>query len=220
MTDLAANALETSAIVKRRLIGLLVLLFMAFLLSLLLRNRPNAPDALPSVIIPLNGSVTSDVGAPTAVPILGAPEPEPEPEPVAKPAARVAEPEQPRATQSTAVKPATAPKPVPPVAKPKPDKPVVAASRKPATPAAAPRPNAPSRWFVAVGAYKDPMAAQAIANRIKLAGFGTGTAAITSAGERLHRVRAGPFGSKADAESARVTLIVEGLTKSVVVSEK
>lgn len=216
MTDLAANPVETSLIVKRRLIGLLVLLFVAFLLSLLLRSRPNAPNALPSVVIPLNG-VASDANVSAAVPTLDVPEAASAP--AAKPTARPAEPEL-REAPSAAAKPAALPKSVPSAAKPKPEKPAVATGKKPATAAAAPKPSGPPRWFVAVGSYKDPMAAQAIANRIKLAGFSTGTAAITSAGERLYRVRAGPFNSKADAESARVTLIVEGLTKAVVVPEK
>lgn len=204
---------------KRRLVGLLVLLFFAFLLSLMLRSRPNAPDALPSVVISLNASGVSDVAAPASVPTLDVPEPEPIAAAAAKPVARVADPEK-REPPTAATKPAVTVKPATPVAKPKPDKPTSAVISKPAATTAPPKPNGPSRWFVAVGAYKDPMAAQAIANRIKLAGFGTGTVAISNAGERLHRVRAGPFSSKVEAESARVTLIVEGLTKAVVVSEK
>lgn len=215
MTDLAANPVETSAIVKRRLIGLLVLLFVAFLLSLLLRSRPSAPDALPSVVIPLNGSAASDAGALAAVPTLDVREAEPvatQPAPVPKSTAQVAELAPPKI-------PPTAPKPAPPVAKPKPEK-SAAASNKPAAPAPAAKPSGPLRWFVAVGAYKDPMAAQAIANRVRLAGFNAGTAATSNGAERLHRVRAGPFAGRDEAESARVTLIVEGLTKAVIVSEK
>ena len=125
---------------------------------------------------------------------------------------------EPREQPQAISKPAAAPKPVAPPAKPKPDKPAVAASSKP--PASAPKPSGPPRWFVAVGSYKDPMAAQAIANRVKLAGFSVSTAPISSGAERLHRVRAGPFAARDEAESARVTLIVEGLTKAAIVSEK
>ena len=71
-------------------------------------------------------------------------------------------------------------------------------------------------WFVVVGAYKDPLAAKAIANRAKLAGFNADVVSVRSGNEQLQRVRAGPFASVAEAESARATLIVEGLTKSVV----
>ncbi|MES2685047.1 MAG: SPOR domain-containing protein [Pseudomonadota bacterium] len=215
MTDTAANPLETSAIVQRRLIGLLVLLFIAFLLSLLLRARPNAPDALPSVVIPLNTGTAAEASASAPVPTLDVPEPEP----VVTPAAAAAPKPELRAAASAAAKPAATPKPVPPTAKPKPEKPAVTAS-KPAAAAAAPKTSGPPRWFVAVGSYKDPMAAKAIANRVKLAGFNVGTAPISVGAERLHRVRAGPFAARDEAESARVTLIVEGLTKAAIISEK
>lgn len=228
MTDTAAA--DTRTIVHRRLIGLMVLLLMAFVLSLLLRVRPNVPDALPSVVIPLNGSSVSINSEPNAgtAPMLDAPEPELEAQPAqVAPAKLPAPPVKPVATPQPAAKLVTKPAEKTPVtkkpvaARPSPKiPPPTAAAAKPAPPVSAAAKPAAARWFVAVGAYKDPMAAQAIANRIKLAGFAAGTAAITSAGERLHRVRAGPFASKADAESARVTLIVEGLTKAALVSEK
>lgn len=72
-----------------------------------------------------------------------------------------------------------------------------------------------------VGAYKDPLATKAIANRVKLAGFRTETTTVTSSkGERLNRVSAGPFNKMEEAEAARAALIVEGLTKAVVTGEK
>lgn len=206
---------ETTAIVQRRLVGLTVLLVVAFLISLLLRAGSGAPDELPSVVIPLNGSnAAADPAAASLAPTLDAPEPtaelspaEPSPTPTAQPAVRV----------TTAPKAAVvAPKPPSPVPKP-----AAASIAKPAKPAPEPsKPAAARRWVVIVGAYKDPMAAKAIANRIRLAGFKADTVPVTSAGERLNRVRAGPFSSKEEAESARVTLIVEGLTKAVLAVEK
>lgn len=222
MTD-ADSAPDTRAIVQRRLIGLFVLLLLAFVLSLLLRLRPSAPDAMPAVVIPLGtGAAATDPGlAADAAPVLGEAS-EPTPRPLERPVAAQAKPG--TAKASAPQKPAEAPakakipqekavaaaKTKPPVALP--------AKEKASTPAV--KPAAAVRWFVAVGAYKDPMAAQAIANRIKLAGFSAGSAAVSSGAERLHRVRAGPFPTKADAESARATLIVEGLTKAAVVTEK
>lgn len=239
MTEAVAIPPDTSAIVQRRLVGLAVLLIAAFVLSLLLRARAPSPDALPSVVIPLGSSASTSGPAP----LLDAPEPEAEaaptlgeaPRPVPQAPALAPKPTVAKPVAKPIEKPATE-KPAPPKPKLSAPKPTVTLADKPKPVAAPAKPNpaskpavvvdkpekpaATARWFVAVGAYKDPMAAQAIAARIKMAGFGAGSSAITSAGERLHRVRAGPFASKTDAESARATLIVEGLTKATVISEK
>lgn len=219
MTDTPLAAAELHVVVKRRLLGLFVLLLLAFALSLLLRTRAPAPDALPAIVIPLSGStaVTAAAQGESPAPVLGD---QPEPALVAVPApTRAAAPSRPETSGSA--KPVEAIKPAASASTPKPvaEKPKPAQASKPPTAAPA-KPAGASRWFVAIGAYKDPMAAKAIANRVQLAGFKASTAAITSSGERLHRVRAGPFGNQADAESARVTLIVEGLTKATVVPEK
>lgn len=213
MTDDASTSLPTDirALVHRRLVGLMVLLLAAFLLSLLLRSRPQDPDALPSVVIPLNASsaATAPTLPPTAAPTLDAPEPE-------RPSTAEATPAKPSAS-APPVKISKIPEPTP--------TPAMEAPVKKAPPKSAPAPikpsaAAPQRWYVAAGAYKDPVAAKAIGNRIKLAGFKVDVAAVGSGGNRLNRVRAGPFATRAAAESARAALIVEGLTKSVVVAEK
>lgn len=213
---------DIRALVHRRLVGLVVLLLAAFLLSLLLRSRPKDPDALPSVVIALNqnNAATAPTLPLTTAPTLDALQPEPEP---ARPkalasAAVVAAPPAP-ASNPPSAKPApviAAPiKKAPPKIEPTPAK---SAPTKPAS--AKPKAAEPQRWYVAAGAYKDPVAAKAIGARIKLAGFKVDMAAVGSGGSRLNRVRAGPFASRTAAESARAALIVEGLTKSVVVSEK
>ncbi len=213
------SSLDTRTIVHRRLVGLAVLLLALFLLSLLLRTGNRSGDGLPSVVIALNGSgATVDPVASTAAPTLDAQEEElPE---QAAPAPSKAEPATAAVVETP--KPAAPSKPPPSTAaatKPR-EKPVA----KPAVPAPLPSPAAKSadarRWFVVIGSYKDQMAAQAIANRVKLAGLKAAATPITAAGEKLHRVRAGPFVSKDDAESARATLIVEGLTKATIVGEK
>ncbi|MDO9451746.1 MAG: SPOR domain-containing protein [Stagnimonas sp.] len=213
-------SLDTRAIVHRRLVGLAVLLLVLFLLSLLLRTGNRSGDDLPSVVIALNSSgATVDPVTSSMAPTLDAPETE------------VTEQEAPAPSQAEPVAAAVVetPKPAAPV---RPTPPPVTAAAKPrekpaAKPAApAPLPSAAvksadaRRWFVVIGSYKDPMAAQAIANRVKLAGLKAAATPITAAGEKLHRVRAGPFASKDDAESARATLIVEGLTKATIVGEK
>lgn len=220
MSEAATHAhfsLDTRAVVHRRLVGLAVLLLVLFLLSLLLRTGNHSGDDLPSVVIALNSnSPAVDPAASSVAPTLDAPEADaleqtvpstPQAEPVIREAVETA-------------KPAAPAKPPPPSAtaavKPR-DKPVA----KPAPlPPVATKSTDARRWFVVIGSYKDPMAAQAIANRVKLAGLKAAATPITAAGEKLHRVRAGPFASKNDAESARATLIVEGLTKAAIVGEK
>lgn len=202
---------DIRALVHRRLVGLVVLLLAAFLLSLLLRSRPKDPDALPSVVIALNpnNAATAPTLPPTTAPTLDVAEPELEParQKAAVSAAVLAAP--PAPVIEAPIKKA------PPKIEPTPTK------STPAKPAPAkPKAAEPQRWYVAAGAYKDPVAAKAIGARIKLAGFKVDMAAVGSGGSRLNRVRAGPFTSRTAAESARAALIVEGLTKSVVVAEK
>ena len=228
MTDAAtlpSLPADTRATVQRRLIGLAVLLLFFFLLSLLLRTGNGAPDALPSVVIPLGGDASATATTPSSgnAPTLDVPEPSSEGGPVATaPVTPPPKPEPKPATSAVTAKPPVVAKPAP--AKPRIEKPQLAQIAKPVKPTvAAPataKPAAAPRWFVVVGAYKDPMAAQAIANRVRLAGLKADSVAVTSAGEKLNRVRAGPFVNKEAAESARATLIVEGLTKAVTVSEK
>lgn len=225
-----SSSSQTFAIVQRRLVGLAVLLSVVFLISLLLRGGSGRSEALPSVVIPLGGSNASvnPVESASSAPTLDVPEPS------TPPAASSAAPQESAPAASamtvtppvaTASKPSSKPEPKP-TTKPRAEKPTPADLPKPAKAA---KPSAlaeataksqPSKTWVVVGSYKDPMAAQAIVNRIQRAGLKAGAVPVMVAGERLNRVRAGPFASKEDAESARVTLIVEGLTKSAIVTEK
>lgn len=210
MIDDASPSLppDIRALVHRRLVGLVVLLLAAFLLSLLLRSRPKDPDALPSVVISLNpnNAATAPTLPPSEAPTLDAPEPT---QPLAAAAAPAA------AAPPVKVSKAPAPTPVPAI-----EAPIKKAPLKLEPAPAKPSVTEPQRWYVAAGAYKDPVAAKAIGNRVKLAGFKVDVAAVGNGGSRLNRVRAGPFATRAAAESARAALIVEGLTKSVVVTEK
>lgn len=224
-TPPADDAADLGTVIQRRLVGLIVLLVGVFLVSLLLRNATPSSEALPSVVIPLGSQAGIE---PRTNP---ADEPEVPPAPRGETLASAAAPvEAPAATlpdtaeeKPAAVEAAVAEKPKPKTQAVTPkasaaDKPAIA---KPAAPKPSiTRPDGPARWFVAVGAYKDPMAAQAIANRVKLAGFKAEVSAVTVNKDKLQRVRAGPFASEIAAESARVTLIVEGLTKAVTLSEK
>lgn len=221
---LADAAPDLSTVIQRRLVGLLVLLAGVFLLSLLLRNAAQSPEALPSVVIPLGvGGSGESRSSLDAEPAAVASQPESaESEastlpPGGREATEASVPE-PQESAAAVLPPVPAKKPKP-RADPPPRQPAMAAKPAAAKPAAT-KPEAAARWFVAVGAYKDPMAAQAIANRVKLAGFKAEVSAVTVNKDKLQRVRAGPFATQAAAESARVTLIVEGLTKAVTLSEK
>lgn len=216
MSAPAASTTSGKALIQQRLVGLAVLLGLAFLLSLVVSqgSRRARSEALQPVVIPLGATAPSEAPAPS----LEEPELASSGSQGASRPERIAEPATPPAAAKPTLKPAPSknapsapvakpevivPKPVPAPAKPAPAKPATA------RPAAGP-------WFVVVGAYKDPLAAKAIANRAKLAGFKTEVVPVKSGNEQLQRVRAGPFASLAEAESARATLIVEGLTKSVV----
>lgn len=207
------------SLIQQRLVGLAVLLGLAFLLSLLVSQGGRRADreTLQPVVIPLGGGTT----APTDL-AASAPEPEaPSLDPVDAPAPG-SPAREPAASPSPPPPPAAkpAPKPAAPKASPPPPAPKPAAAAPKAPPPAKPPAAKPAAgpWFVVVGAYKDPLAAKAIANRAQLAGFKAEVVPVKSGGEQLHRVRAGPFASTVDAESARATLIVEGLTKSVITS--
>jgi len=223
MTDAANRSLGGDSpreVIQRRLIGLAVLLFVFFLLTLLLRSGSTA-ESLPAVVISLSGDASPGnapvpvLGQESTAPALDEPntqKPEARSAPAAAKVAQPAEPAPKPALESVAPKPS--------VEKPAPPKPI--ASPKPAAPKPAldkPKAAASSRWYVVVGSYKDPMAAEAIANRVRVSGFKATVLGVTTGGERFNRVRGGPFSSKAEAEAARATLIVEGLTKAVIVGE-
>jgi len=215
----ADDAGSLSTVIHRRLIGLIVLLAGLFLASLMLRNTAPSSEALPSVVIPLGNLGSGELRASPAA----------EPDALEPASSEALTSATARAEAPAATLPAAEQSPAPvereAVEKPKPRADTAApkpqAASKPTVPKpAVSKPEAAARWFVGVGAYKDPMAAQAIANRVKLAGFKADVSAVTVNKDKLQRVRAGPFATKAAAESARVTLIVEGLTKAVTLSEK
>lgn len=213
-TSTDPQGLDTHALIQRRLVGLAVLLTLFFLLSLLLRTPGTQSNELPTVVIPLNGSGTTAAPSPAAEPppvLDQSPQAEedPAPEPAAPAQAEVASKTEPERSppQASAAGPSPAP-----------------AAKAPAAKATEPTPTRKAeqapRWFVSVGAFKDPVAARAIADRVRLAGLRAEVQPITITGEQLNRVRAGPFSSRGDAESARASLIVSGLTKATISTDK
>jgi len=223
----ASEPLPTSFVLKRRLIGLLVLLLFLFLLSVLLRGlgqpRENREDGLQTVVVPLGNSELP--------PVVAAPEPEApadesasEPEPPAEIASAAAPEAEPiRSAPAPAPAPAkeSAPKPA---ADPVPAKPVKPAAEKPVakvTPPAPPpkAPAAAARWYVVLGSFSDAANAKALALRARQSGFKAEVLPMKSGASTLNRVRVGPFKSDTEGNSARATLIVEGMTGAKLVKE-
>ena len=210
MSNPPDTEVTTADLVKRRLVGLLVLLATVFALSVLLRGlgSPGPEDSsLQTVVVPLGGgeTPTSDTAA-----VLAAPEPEPD----------VVADESPRETAPKDVVPepekspaAIAQEPPRKLAPPKPAAPAVVAPKETKkSVASASEPAKKQRWFITLGSFSDAANAKALAQRAKAAGFSADVSRIQSGGNSLNRVRVGPFKSESEAQSARATLIVEGLT--------
>ncbi|TAM29785.1 MAG: SPOR domain-containing protein [Nevskiaceae bacterium] len=203
-TDLEVS---TSEIVKRRLIGLLVLVLLVFGLSVLLRGlgAPSVGEAnLQTVVVPLGGSELPTADATAVLAESASPDVE-EPLPAA-PARAVTEP-------SVDQQAEPGPDPKPTQRKSETSKAVEAppkAVEKEKT-VTSPAPKK-SRWYILLGSFSDAANANALAQRARGAGFSVDVSRIQSGGSTLNRVRAGPFKSESEAQSARATLIVEGLT--------
>jgi DedD protein len=226
MTHLVSDPEPRKTVIIRRLTGLAVLLIVLFVCSLLTRQsageRPLSRQTLPIVVIPLradhqdsansNSSNSSPDKSPAQVtPSSAAPDPVmqrvggPPTTTTTAPAPQPSEESKKVAPSPAALAPSAITKNE---AKPK--------SKIEATPAPKTATTSP-RWWVSVGAFRDVGTAQALAERIRNAGFKAVVSAIPAPhGEKLHRVSAGPFDKKDQAESARATLIVEGMTKAIV----
>ncbi|MDQ0008860.1 cell division septation protein DedD [Luteibacter jiangsuensis] len=106
----------------------------------------------------------------------------------------------PAATPATPAKPAARPATTP------------VASAPPATPAAAPvalPPGTAARgsYSINLSAYADRSKADALVQKVKALGYPVSTASTTQAGKSLTRVTAGPFESRAAAETARLKIV-------------
>lgn len=219
----APEPLPTSFVLKRRLLGLLVLLLFLFLLSVLLRGlgqpRESQEDGLQTVVVPLG---SGELPPAVASPEPEAPVEEAASEPPAEPAAAPApEPEPirelpPAPAREAAPKPAPTPPPSKP-AKPVAEKPV--AKTPPVTAPTAKTPVGPARWYIVLGSFSDAANAKALALRARQSGFKAEVLPMKSGRSSLNRVRVGPFKTEAEGQGARATLIVEGMTGAKLVKE-
>ncbi|MDR3415633.1 MAG: SPOR domain-containing protein [Nevskia sp.] len=226
---------------KRRLVGLAVLLVLLFGLSWLLpANWPESGEKdVPSTTLPLavNG-VGGEPAAPTPAPDMAAAVPAtPDASAPALPAT-AARPSAPAAPSAAAPSPRPAAdqaKPPVPVARgpvpeqklpslklapalPQAPKPPVPATVKPAEPTAAS--PALKAWYVQIGSYSDAGNAQTTLNLLHNIGYRGESRAVTSpTGATLYRVRLGPFTSEAAAQQAFDKVTHQGYPQARMLSE-
>lgn len=192
---------STGEVIHRRLIGLMVLLCVVFLLSLLLRGlggrKPVGDEGLQTVVVPLG-----DAAPPAAVPLA---------ETTTARASLSQEPDNgpDKGPELPADTVAAGPPEAPPPAV---EKRAERVSEAPRIKSPTPEPRAAGRWYVLLGAFSDANNARALAQRARQAGLKVEVSRIASGESSLHRVRAGPYKTEAEGQSARATLIVEGLT--------
>jgi DedD protein len=211
---------------RRRLVGAIALVtIIAVFLPMVLDHEPKpvsqdvsikipSPDAgvFTSKIVPLppakSAPAKGDAPAPAEPAVEAAPPPAAAPKvaqaPAPKPAANPLPPE----NDTEAAPPKKAPEktaaPAKPADKPKPvDKPKSAA-------------NGAGGFVVQVAALNDPDKAKQMRDQITGSGLKAYTEVVPTAKGNVTRVRAGPFGSKPDAEKARDKLKLLGLTGNVV----
>lgn len=112
------------------------------------------------------------------------------------------------AAQTAAVQPVAPSRPVPPRYTPMATATPVVAPAKPA--AAPPKPAATGRWFVQVAALSDAARAAALAKSVD--------GVVRSAG-KLYRVQAGPFTTRAAAETARAAIARRGFADARIIAQ-
>ena len=174
---------------------------------------PANPATAPANVPPATGNTVAPVTA--AAPIASAPLTEAsKPTEAAKPAAKPAEAAKPEAAKPTP-KPEAAKPEAKPAAAPKEadgDKALALLEGKPAA-----KTVANGKFIVQVGAFASEEKVKELQARLKTAGLSTYTEKVkTDAGERI-RLRAGPFGTHADAESVLGKIKAAGINGAVIV---
>ncbi|MDP3295748.1 MAG: SPOR domain-containing protein [Nevskia sp.] len=219
---------------RRRLIGLAVLLTLAFLLSLLLPGAPTRDEVEPSTSVSLSGESLQVTEADAVPPPDDYTSPQPPPDSQADAAASGA----PSSADDVAISDmssteadasGSADKPAPAVSKPapaaKPPASVATPKPKPATVLASPTKPVPADkpaagWYVQIGSFAEAGSATTIVSLIGKQGHRGQISKITGAnGKTLHRIRAGPYPTEAAARSAQVWLATQGYRQTRVVSE-
>jgi DedD protein len=204
---------------RRRLVGAIVLaLAVAVFVPMLLESDPKPLGEDVSVKIPPvdEGKFVNRLNEKgKAEPAKAAAKSEPKPEPpktetVAEPA-KASEPAEPAKTEVAKAEPAKAEAPsaaMPPPA------PAPAPAAEPAPKAAAvppaPREAASGEFSVQLAAFSDDKGANALANKLKKAGYPAYTEPLSTSRGTLWRVRVGPYASRDSAVASREKLKGEG----------
>ncbi len=100
-----------------------------------------------------------------------------------------------------------------------------AATAAPATPAAKPSPASPTadavvEFYVQVGAFRSNDEAQALRGKLALSNFDGKVVEREQAGQKVYRVRVGPFANQAAGDKAKTSLEAAGFETIVVRSQK
>lgn len=198
---------------KRRLVGGLLLIGLAWLLAALLPAPPPPGERSEQTTVfdlrnpdaPARTTVDAAAVQPSAVPTPPAAAPD--------------------ATDDAAGDwpMADVPDPAPAVAQPKP--PVVARTPPVATPAPRPTPAptvAPSAapsggWWVQVGAYSAREGAEQVRETLRVADLPARVLSAAVNGKTIHRVRVGPYSSETQAESAQARAVLLGHANATVI---
>ncbi len=221
---------------RRRLIGAIVLaLAAAVLVPMLLESDPRPLGEDVAVRIPPvdEGKFVSKVGEKAKEPAAVAPAPKPEPAPPAAPAPaasppasepaapgassaagalasaeqRVLSPSRPPPKEQAGGESGEAPKGAP---SPKPEPPSRAGAEPAKAPAKAAEAPRAGSFSVQLAAFIDDKGANALAGRLKRAGYPAYTEPYTTSRGTVWRVRVGPYPSREDAEAARGRLKGDG----------
>lgn len=194
---------------KRRLVGLVVLVLAVVVALPLLFSGPGGGD--PEGATPDGVPDSPDYEFKTIEIPLEVPAKEPEE------ARRVVEPERQverRSGPEPAPEPQTAPAPEAkaepePAASPSEPEPEAVADEEPIPPESAPMPAAPQQpagWVVQVGSFTDADNAFGLRDKLRQAGFTTFVEEVTAEGNQVYRVRVGPEQEEAQAEALKKRL--------------
>lgn len=235
-----------SGVLRQRMVGLAVLLALVFLLSLLLPSAPKPEQSAPSTTVSVSGEqlLTEADAVPPPDDML--PEPVADQLPPAEPSVAIADVEAsiapdaalaaplPASVDTASASPDGVRQPpkraalrsqdtVEPKPQAKPQAPVAAAvlptqpKLKPAEPKSVPT---AAGWYVQVGSFSDAGSAQSIVMELRRAGITATVTRITGVkGNRLNRVRAGPYASEAAAKSAQAKIAKSGHAQARIVQE-
>jgi DedD protein len=198
---------------RRRLIGAALLLLAAVIvLPMLLDTAPRpVPDEIAITVVGPPPAARAQADKPPAVDEKIA-EPAPlrsEPPPAASEAA-------PAEASTKAAKPAASTEPAEPAKVAEPTKPEPPPQTLPPVQEAAAAAPAAEKFVVQVAAMSTPAGADELVARLVMSGFTAYVEGVTTAEGTLHRVRVGPFASRADAQRAVGKLKAAGYKATLV----